>query len=164
MVATLRKKFIIGALVIIVAILAIVFFVFWKASKPEMDMRKEAEALAYDLHRISVIEDSYAYNGNKPYITVVGLDEYGEEKAVFVPVTLDEEAIKEVYLKDGITKSEAIQILSNDANVKEILHTKLGYDEAGPVWEIVYKAKNDTLNYVYVFFEDGQWWKRILNL
>lgn len=41
---------------------------------------------------------------------------------------------------------------------------KLGYEEVGPVWEITYTNSDDKLNYVYIIFEDGQWWKRILNL
>ena len=34
----------------------------------------------------------------------------------------------------------------------------------GAVWEIIYLNDADKLNYVYILFEDGQWWKRILNL
>ena len=72
--------------------------------------------------------------------------------------------MQEVFLADGITKEQAIAVLTNEVNVKEILHTKLGYEEAGAVWEITYKSESGTLNYVYLLFEDGQWWKRILNL
>ena len=52
----------------------------------------------------------------------------------------------------------------DEQNVKQVLHTKLGYEEPGAVWEIAYINKSDKLNYVYILFEDGQWWKRILNL
>lgn len=82
---------------------------------------------------------------------------------MFVPITLDEKSIQQVYLKDGITKEQALSVLS-DQEVKEILHTKLGYEEPGAVWEITYLNDSDKLNYVYILFEDGQWWKRILNL
>ena len=138
----------------------------WKASKPENDIRKDAEAFALEKKALAVVHDSYAYNGNSPYVTVLGVDEYGEEKAIFVPITLKEDAMQEVFLADGITKEQAIAVLTktNEVNVKEILHTKLGYEEAGAVWEITYKSKQEKLNYVYILFEDGQWWKRILNL
>ena len=136
----------------------------WKASKPENDIRKDAEAFALETKALAIVNDSYSYNGNSPYVTVFGVDEYGEEKAIFVPITLKEDTMQEVFLADGITKDQAIAVLKNEVNVKEILHTKLGYEEAGAVWEITYKSKQGKLNYVYVLFEDGQWWKRILNL
>lgn len=72
--------------------------------------------------------------------------------------------IQEVYLQDGITEEQALSVLNNKEEVKEILHTKLGYEEVGAVWEITYTNESDELNYVYILFEDGQWWKRILNL
>ena len=160
----MKKRLLYSVMFTFIACLAISVFVLWKASKPENDIRKDAEAFALETKALAVVNDSYAYNGNSPYVTVFGVDEYGEEKAIFVPITLKENAMQEVFLADGITKEQAIAVLTNEVNVKEILHTKLGYEEAGAVWEITYKSKQDKLNYVYVLFEDGQWWKRILNL
>jgi uncharacterized protein YpmB len=160
----MKKRLLYSGLFIFIACLAISVFVLWKASKPENDIRKDAEAFALETKALAVVYDSYAYNGNNPYVTILGVDEYGKEKAIFVPITLKEDAMQEVFLADGITKEQAIAVLTNEVNVKEILHTKLGYEEAGAVWEITYKSKQDKLNYVYVLFEDGQWWKRILNL
>ncbi|WP_449441706.1 hypothetical protein [Ureibacillus acetophenoni] len=36
------------------------------------------------------------------------------------------------------------------------MHTKLGYEEAGVVWEITYTNEAEKLNYVYILFENGQ--------
>ena len=160
----MKKRLIYSVLFIFIVGLALSFFVLWKANKPENDVRKDAEALALETKALAIVKESYGYNGNKPYITVFGVDEYGESKAVFVPVTMKKDAIQEVFLKDGISEKEAIKVLTDEVSVKEILHTKLGYEEAGAVWEITYKNKQGKLNYVYVLFKDGQWWKRILNL
>lgn len=160
----MKKQLIISAVCIVAVVLATSFFVIWKAEKPFSDIRNDAEQLALDTKVLAVVKDSYTYNGNKPYVTVFGLDEYGKEKAVFIPVTLEEDAIQEVFEEDGITEKQAISILAQEVEVGEILHTKLGYEEAGAVWEITYKNKKGKLNYVYILFEDGQWWKRILNL
>ncbi|WP_449441709.1 cell wall elongation regulator TseB-like domain-containing protein [Ureibacillus acetophenoni] len=54
-----------------------------------------------------MVTDSYIYNGNKPYVTVFGEDEEGNEKAVFVPISLEEKSIQEVYLQDGISKGRS---------------------------------------------------------
>lgn len=61
-------------------------------------------------------------------------------------------------------QKEAISEATRKGDVKEILHTKLGVEKPGVVWEITYLNKQDKLNYVYIMFENGQWWKRILNL
>ena len=159
------KNWLIFGIVFIASLaLAITSLVLWKAADPFNDLEQQAEELAISSEKLVVVSDSYVYNGNKPYITVFGVDENSNEKAIFVPISLEEGKILEVFLQDGITEEQALTAISNEKNVKEILHTKLGYEEAGAVWEITYTNEADKLNYVYILFEDGQWWKRILNL
>ena len=143
--------------------LVISILVLSNAMAPIKDIEQKAEELAISSNSLSTVTDSYIYNGNKPYVTVFGEDEEGNEKAVFVPISLEEKSIQEVYLQDGISKEEALSVI-NQEDVKKILHTKLGYEEAGVVWEITYTNEAEKLNYVYILFENGQWWKRILNL
>ena len=159
------KNWIIFSIVFILSLsLVISVFVLWKANAPFVNIEQKAEALALDTKALAVVEDSYVYNGNKPYVTVFGVDEYGKEKAIFVPMSLDENSMQEVFLAEGITKEDALERFRNETAVKEILHTKLGFEKAGAVWEITYISTSGSLNYVYLMHEDGQWWKRILNL
>ena len=159
------KNWIIFSVVFILSLsLVISVFVLWKANAPFVDIEQKAEALALDTKALAVVEDSYVYNGNKPYVTVFGVDEYGKEKAIFVPMSLEENSMQEVFLAEGITKEDALERFRNETAVKEILHTKLGFEKAGAVWEITYISTSGSLNYVYLLHEDGQWWKRILNL
>ena len=159
------KNWIIFSTVFLISLsLVISFIVLWKAEAPFIEIEKQAEQLALTSKSLAIVSESYTYNGNKPYITVFGVDEYGNEKAIFVPISLEENSIQEVYLQDGITKEQALEVLSNEPSVKEILHTKLGFEEPGAVWEITYLNDNDQLNYVFILFENGEWWKRILNL
>ncbi|WP_235801782.1 cell wall elongation regulator TseB-like domain-containing protein [Ureibacillus manganicus] len=144
--------------------LVISILVISQAISPIKNIEQKAEELAISTNSLAVVTNSYIYNGNKPYVTVFGEDEDGNEKAVFVPISLEENSIQEVYLQDGITREQALSVIDNEKDIKKILHTKLGYEEAGVVWEISYTNKADKLNYVYILFEDGQWWKRILNL
>lgn len=144
--------------------LAISIIVLWQSSAPIHKMEKQATELVLSSNTLEQVTDSYVYNGNKPYVTVFGVDKKGKEKAIFVPITLEEKAMQEVSLEDGITLDQALSVLNDEKDVKKILHTKLGYEEVGPVWEITYMNESDKLNYVYIVFEDGQWWKRILNL
>ena len=160
----MKNWLIFGAVFILSLSLVISILVLWKADAPFNEMEQQAEQLALDTKALAVVSDSYVYNGNKPYITVFGVDEYGKEKAIFVPISLEENSMQEVFLQNGITEEQALAVLSKETPVKEILHTKLGFEDAGAVWEITYINDADKLSYVYILFEDGQWWKRILNL
>ncbi len=159
------KNWVIFILLFILSMsLVISILVISQAMTPIKDIEKQAEELAISSNSISTVTNSYIYNGNKPYVTVFGVDEDGNEKAVFVPISLEENSIQEVDMLDGITREQALSVIDHEQDVKKILHTKLGYEEAGVVWEITYTNNADKLNYVYILFEDGQWWKRILNL
>ncbi|AWE07022.1 hypothetical protein DCE79_06220 [Lysinibacillus sp. 2017] len=159
------KNWIIFTAVFILSLsLVISVLIVWKADAPFNDMEQKAEQLALDTKALAVVSNSYVYNGNKPYVTVFGVDEYGKEKAIFVPMSLDENSMQEVFLQDGINKDQALEAFRKETSVKEILHTKLGFEEPGAVWEITYIGESGKLNYVYLLFEDGNWWKRILNL
>ncbi|MGN7479233.1 cell wall elongation regulator TseB-like domain-containing protein [Solibacillus silvestris] len=159
------KNWIIFSVVFILSLsLVISVFVFLKANAPFNEIEQKAEKFVLDTKALAVVEHSYVYNGNKPYVTVFGVDEYGKEKAIFVPMSLDENSMQEVFLADGITEEQALSVFYDGTSVKEVLHTKLGFEEPGAVWEITYISESGSLNYVYLMFEDGQWWKRILNL
>ena len=66
-------------------------------------------------------------------------------------------------IADGITAEKLLKPLKRTISEK-VLHVYLGLKKKSPVWEVAFKSENEKLNYVYVFFENGQWWKRILNL
>lgn len=138
--------------------------IFSSAASPFYNVQKQAEQLLLKTERLVEVDDSYVYNGKSPYVTVFGKDNNGNEKALFVPVNMKEEFIQTVNLADGVSAEKALSALHEEADVKEILHTKLGFEEVGAVWEVTYLNKQDALNYEYILFEDGQWWKRILNL
>ena len=160
----MKNWIIFGVVFIVSLVLVITSFVLWKADAPFDEMEQQAEDLAITSKSLAVVSDSYVYNSNKPYVTVFGVDEYGKEKAIFVPVSMEEDLIQEVFLQDGITEEQALSVVSDETDVKEILHVKLGYEDVGAVWEITYLNDADKLNYRYILFEDGQWWKRISNL
>lgn len=144
--------------------LVITILVLWRAETPFRSIEEQAEQLALDAKALAIVSESYTYNGKHSYVTVFGVDEYGDQKAVFVPTNLEEDSIQDVFLKDGVTEKEALSVFKKEGNVQKILHMKLGYEEPGAVWEVSYLNDKDKLNYVYIMFEDGEWWKRITNL
>lgn len=154
-------KFIIVFLIALTTV--IVVAIFYNANKPIAS----ASDLATDaaIHSGQVISTNAAqpYNGSESLVTVFGVNDQGEEVAVFVTDT-DQKEFAEVNLADGITAKQAIDVVQEEHKVKKVLHATLGIEEEELVWEVAFKGDDDKLNYVYVFFESGQWWKRILNL
>lgn len=144
--------------------LSLVVIVGWKSYAPFHSSEKTAKAAVLHNQQLSKVTDAYVYQSKKSYVTVIGKDSNGKKKAIFMSKNNREEKPTEVFLKDGISKKEAIAEASKKGDVKEILHTRLGVEKPGVVWEITYLNKQDKLNYVYIMFENGQWWKRILNL
>ncbi|WP_438318507.1 cell wall elongation regulator TseB-like domain-containing protein [Sporosarcina sp. FA9] len=142
----------------------IVVTIFISAYKPIASVKTTAIENAIRSKQIVEVEYAQPYNGIQTFVTVFGLDSKGERKAVFIDANRKDASYKEVNLADGISADIAIEMVSKELEIKKMLHVKLGMEEVGPVWEVAFKNENDKLGYVYVLFEDGQWWKRILNL
>lgn len=154
-------KFIIVFLLMLTIVITVT--VFYNADKPFSSAEKKAIESAVQSGQLVSASSATVFNGTVPSVTVFGADKDGVEKAVFINGKL-KDRYKEVKLSEGITAEKAIANVKEELDVKKILHVTLGIEGDNPVWEVVFKSENDKLNYVYVFFEDGQWWKRILNL
>ena len=138
--------------------------IYFQAKAPFKDVSETTEAYVIENKLLAQVDESYVYNSSSSIQTVIGTDAKGEEKAIFLPEKQTEDDIVEVKMKDGISKEEAIELAMKDETDSKLLHAKLGVEEIGPVWEITYVNKTNKLNYVYLLFENGDWWKRISNL
>ncbi|MGM0751228.1 MAG: DUF5590 domain-containing protein [Bacillota bacterium] len=108
------------------------------------------------------VESTSFYNGSKSYVVVTGKDDQNEKLVAWVPNKKGE--IIEKKWADGISKEEAINKLNDEKQPKELLSVRLGYESVGPVWEITYLDQQDNLNYFYLLFSTGEWWRKIENL
>lgn len=159
------KKWITFIVVFILSLtICISLFVLWQAGQPFSNERELAKEIALRENKLAQVLSAEVYSGSQSYVTVIGIDENGDDKAVFIPNSDQDIPIEEVFLKDGITEEQALQVVQDEFQINQILHTKLGWEETNAVWEITFLNENDKLNYVYVMFENGKWWKRILNL
>lgn len=143
--------------------LVITVLVFYNANKPFSTVTDKAEADVLANGQLKAVDYSEVYNGTKAMVIVYGLDEEGIEKAVFIDEKTGE-VLNDVAISKGVTSDVAIKTVRSELKVDKILHVKLGLEEDVPIWEVAFKSENGKLNYVYVFFESGEWWKRILNL
>ncbi|TWT01036.1 hypothetical protein FQV28_16755 [Planomicrobium sp. CPCC 101079] len=152
--------FISGFLSFLAVVLMLV--IIFTGNKPFSAAEKQAMERVESENLLADIDRTYVYSNKQLSVTVIGTDAEGKAKAAFVPT--GEGKIESVSLEDKVTAQEAREIALKEMNVKDILHTKLGMESEGPVWEIAFINKEDQLNYVYILAKDGTWWKRILNL
>lgn len=131
-------------------------------NKPYSEVEKQAVERVEDANYLAEIDQVYVYVHSAPSVTVIGRDGEGALKAVFVPT--GEGDVQFADLEDAITPKQAREIATDGMEVKEILHTKLGMEEDGPVWEVTFLNEEGKLNYVYIPAAAGTWSKRILNL
>ncbi|WP_064091430.1 cell wall elongation regulator TseB-like domain-containing protein [Rossellomorea aquimaris] len=154
-------------LTIITILLLIVFVsasvILYKVARSPLnkDMEQAMERVKEETSIVNVENTSF-YNGSKPYVVITGKDDKGEKAIAFVP-NKNGKIIEEKWA-DGITKNEAINKLNDEKQPKELLSIRLGHESVGPVWEITYLDKNDHLNYYYILFSNGEWWRKIENL
>ncbi|PFG05940.1 DUF5590 domain-containing protein [Bacillus sp. es.034] len=108
------------------------------------------------------VEDTSFYNGSKSYVVITGKNEKREKLVAWVPDKKGK--IIEKKWANGITKDQAINKLNDEKKPKELLSVRLGYESVGPVWEMTYLDQQDNLNYYYLLFSTGEWWRKIENL
>lgn len=154
-------KFIVAFLLALTSVITVT--VLYNADKPFSLAEKTAIESAMTSGQLVSVSSAEIFNGTDSIVTVFGMDANGDETAVFVNGN-PEDGFQEVKLADGISAEKAVANVKQELDVKKVLHVTLGVEEEGPVWEVVFKSDNGKLNYVYLFFENGQWWKRILNL
>ncbi|MGM0845931.1 MAG: DUF5590 domain-containing protein [Bacillota bacterium] len=157
------KKIILFAVFISIVIIGSLAVVFLNARSPVNERAEGALQRAEAETELSSTEDVTLYNGKKSYIVITGKDTSGENIILWVPEEEDEEIIVRKWA-DGISKEAAINKLNEENDVVEVLSVRLGMENVGPVWEMTYLDENDHLNYYYLLFETGEWWRKIENL
>ena len=139
--------------------------IFYQAGKLIDRAEKAAGERAVSEGQLSEVSKTYPMNAETPSITVLGKDEDGRAKAVFVPDGKKADGdLASVRLADGISAKDALALVRKEMDVKKVLHIQLGPAEPGPVWEVAFTGQEDELNYVYILFKDGAVWKKIMNL
>jgi uncharacterized protein YpmB len=156
------KKTIFFTVLATILIIGASIAVFLNARSPVNDRAEVALQRAETETDIASTEDVSLYNGKKSYVVITGENTSGEKVILWVPEKKEEIIVKK--WADGISKEAAINKLKGENDVNEILSVKLGMESVGPVWEMTYLDDNEHLNYYYLLFETGEWWRKIENL
>jgi uncharacterized protein YpmB len=123
-------------------------------------VQSESRAIAAAKKKAGVVTVSSVdyYNGKDPYQVVKGVNKKKQQVIVWVP----EKKGKVVTRKasGGISKEQAVQIVTKERSPKEIIKVKLGIENNVPLWEITYIDQEDRYTYYYMDYEDGKFLKR----
>ncbi len=152
--------FIVGFLSFLAVALMIIVLV--AGNKPFTEVEQQAIDRVKSDNLLTEVKQAYVYTSSQTAVTVIGTDAGGNLKAVFVPVSEGE--TRELVMENAINAKQARGVAFEGMAVKEVLHTKLGLEKDGPVWEVVFINEDGKLNYVYVLADDGTKWKEILNM
>lgn len=152
--------FILGFLSFLAVALMIVVMV--AGNKPFTEVEQLAIDRVKSEELLAEVKQAYVYANKQTAVTVIGTDAEGKLKAVFVPA--GEGEIRELMMENAVAAKQAREVALSGMDVKKVLHTKLGLEKDGPVWEVVFINEKDQLNYVYILAADGSKWKQILNM
>lgn len=152
--------FILGFLSFLAVALMIVVMV--AGNKPFTEVEQLAIDRVKSEELLAEVKQAYVYANKQTAVTVIGTDAKGKLKAVFVPA--GEGEIRELMMENAVAAKQAREVALGGMDVKKVLHTKLGLEKDGPVWEVVFINEKDQLNYVYILAADGSKWKQILNM
>lgn len=157
-------KWMITSIVAIISVLTLSgAWLFVDATKGKNQQEDNIKQIALEENWLRSVTDAHTYFGAKPYYVLAGENNQSQEVYVFVSQD-DYENQTEVRVNQGISKEEALEKLQREKNPSKLLHTKLGIEKVGPVWEMAYLNDREKLNYYYVHFETGEWWRNIENL
>jgi len=152
---------IIGIPVLLIAI--IVAILYNNAQKPYKKAKEIALEQIEQKTSLSQIDDVYVYNSTKAYYTATGKDENGEDAAVWLAQDGKSDPIVRP-LKGSVTEEKARALFKEEAGNAAILSLTLGLEGKTPVWLFTFENKNGRLNYYYLSFSNGTWWKKVENI
>ena len=160
------KKYLLIIGIFVLVIFGILIKVYVTAVDPIKVAEKKTMSLAKEKGHLSEVDDFHVYQGPKKEDKTVDVIEGKNKKGEKIIVWMEEKSKKVTVrkAKNGVSKNEAVQVLLKDQNPKKIISVRLGIIEKTPVWEIYYRSNGNLINYYYVNYDTGKWYKKYLNI
>ncbi|MFT4413060.1 DUF5590 domain-containing protein [Fredinandcohnia humi] len=149
------KKWIIIILIVCCIIIWRGCSIYQSAMEPVKVSEQKATKIALEETSLQTIKENYTYYGTSAYLVVIGSNEDGDEMIVWIPEEKGE--ILTRLQSEGITEKEAVAIVREEREVKEIRSVKLGIEDEIPIWEIIYIGSDNRLTYHKLYFETGKY-------
>ncbi|MCJ8006650.1 DUF5590 domain-containing protein [Lederbergia wuyishanensis] len=147
----------------LILIISLSSYIYKEAREPLLKAEQYAEKRAQTEGHLISNDEFFVYHGTKTYYVIIGKNESGTETIVWIPEKNNQEIITK-KASDGISEKEAISKLIQEEKPKKVLGARLGMEKELPVWELSYLDQNSKLNYYYIHFDTGKWWRKIENL
>lgn len=148
------KKWIWLGIIVFIIIVGLTVNVYINAVKPVKAASSIAEEIAQEEAGIESVDDFTLFHGSETYYIVEGKDASNEEVIVWMEEETHTVTIKKK--KDGLSKQEAINILSTERNLTQYDTVQLAMYKGKPSWEIYSHTEDNLINYYYVDFETGE--------
>ncbi len=157
------KKWIILIICLFIVLSFISFSLFYQQSRKTVTKAENKVAqLSIDQHKLVTVEKTYIYHGNSTSYVATGINSSKDKVAIFYSNKW--QYIKSIDFSNGTSEKTAVNKLYKEENPDKILSISLGIEDHIPIWEMAYLDHDQHLNYYYVEFESGDWWRKISNL
>ncbi|TYR79938.1 hypothetical protein FZC66_12410 [Priestia megaterium] len=155
------KKWIIGIVVLVCLVIGWQTHAIYKAAVNDVQSaeQKAADRAKADF-KLKSVTDTQAYFGDHTFYIVEGKNAKAENVIAWVPKSKKQKSILK-KASSGISKEQAISIVEQERNPKEIKSVRLGIENNIPLWEVTYvDQEKKHLTYYYVDFTNGEFMKR----
>lgn len=157
------KKWVLIIGFIMLAIALTIAIMYNNAQKPYEQEKETAVQAIKEKAALTEVEKVYLYNSKNVFYTATGKDENGKKVAVWLARDSKSEPVIK-SLATGVTEKEARALFKKEAGNVKILSLTLGMEKETPVWLFTFENEKGNLNYYYLSFMNGKWWRKIENI
>ncbi|MDQ0228787.1 cell wall elongation regulator TseB-like domain-containing protein [Metabacillus malikii] len=149
------------SIIILIIIAIVVFFTIFQSAREQYTSEQQQSIdLALENKGVTSIDKVDTFHGKIKYHVLSGINAEEQNIYIWIPKAKnkDDNKDKKMIVKkqsEGITKEEAISIVSKEYNMEKLINAKLGMDEGIPIWEVKYRDKSERYTIDYVDFKSG---------
>lgn len=159
----MKRKFVIGSLVLLLILIISSYSVFYQSKRPIVQAEKEATIIAEEKAGIQKVDDFYWYNGtDETYFSIAGYD--AEDQYIYVVIKQNGANTTILNTSEIVTEDEAKSIAQAEVTPTEVLEARIGVADEEPIWEVSYLDKNGQLGYYILSANTGQLVKEYKNI
>lgn len=159
---SLNRRVVSALTVIFLIVLIALLFLFSQSMNDITQAQEETVALVELDYSVDQVNDFDWVTIDESYFTLDFIDGEGTQR--YAIVTQEGGDIQYFTSQDIISREDALSITLNENELSELLNAKLGLLNGISVWEVSFKANDNTLSYYYINATNGEWVQTIANI
>ncbi|AXY25840.1 hypothetical protein CL176_07425 [Suicoccus acidiformans] len=143
-------------------LLIVLLLIFSRSQQSIRQAEAEALAIIEADYQVDNVNNFYWLITNDTYFSLDFTNASGKEMYAIIA-----QAGGEVTYYDHaelITEADALSLAKNYNDVEDFLNVRLGLLEELPVWEVTFRAPDQSMAYYYINAKNGEWVQTIGNL